>query len=103
MLDEEGEEVHPQAHTKEISQNWEAINAKLHYESEKQRVDDEDKQNRINIGEPLEEEQKQEHNNDTKDTKSFSEKRSSHYNEYFVLKAMRNAQKNDEDEEEEEL
>ena len=54
---------------------------------------------RANIGEPNIEE-----NHTVKDSSesNFAQKRASHYNEYYVLKAMRNVLKEEENEEEEE-
>jgi hypothetical protein len=62
-------------------------------------VDEEEKQKRINFGEPPHEDDDATHEN--KKGSSFAEKRASHYNEFFVLQAMRNAHK-DEDEDEDE-
>lgn len=93
LLDDDEQESHPSAKVEAIDQNWEALNAKLHYESEKQRFEEEERQKRINIGEYEEDPQGE------KKQKSFAAKRASHYNEFYVLKAMRNAQNDDDDDE----
>jgi hypothetical protein len=77
------------------------LSAKLNYESEKQRVDEEEKQKRINFGEPPQHEDNVTHEGNGKKESSFAEKRASHYNEFFVLQAMRNAKRDEEYEDDE--
>ena len=75
------------------------MSAKLHYESEKQRAEEEQQQKRINFGEPPQEDVDAAHEENKES--SFAEKRASHYNEFLVLQAMRNAHKDDEDDDDE--
>lgn len=95
----------------EVDANWEALNAQLTYESMKQKEEDKVKQHEISIGEYT-----SEHENDFEGAKkrcapsgglspedvkkkNFADKRAAHYNEFLVLKAMKQKQMEEEDEE----
>lgn len=120
LIDDNGDEKcdHPNHN---LSNNWEEINAKLHYEAEKQKLEELETLKRTNIGEPKIDENYKDNNNidnnnahndnhnegeeyERKETKqsNFAQKRASHYNEFYVLKSMRNARRDDEDEDDEE-
>ena len=76
----------------DVSHNWEALNAKLHYEASQQQ----EKADRAAIGESGNDEV----SNDHERFLSFEEHRAAHYNEFLVLKAMREKMDMDELEDE---
>mmetsp|Transcript_3862 Transcript_3862/g.6545 ORF Transcript_3862/g.6545 Transcript_3862/m.6545 type:complete len:164 (-) Transcript_3862:537-1028(-) len=104
---------HPHAKD-EVEGNWEALNAQLTYEAMKQKEQDQVKQHEVSIGEYTEDKQRDFEGakkrcapaeglspEETK-KKNFADKRAAHYNEFLVLKAMKQKQMEEEDDEEEE-
>lgn len=67
-----------------MSNNWEALNAKLHFEAQQQQMKDE----RADCGE-VNDPDEFGHKESSHSSVSFADHRAAHYNEFLVLKAMR--------------
>jgi hypothetical protein len=66
----------------DVSNNWEALHAKLHFEAQQQQIKDD----RADCGEG----DGDDSNDKTGESSmSFADHRAAHYNEFLVLKAMR--------------
>ena len=82
----------------DVSHNWEALNAKLNFESQQQKIEEDERLERSRIGEPHADDDVPGAGKKRPAKDSFAEKRAAHYNEYLVLKAMKNKPLEDDDE-----
>lgn len=94
--DATGRSVASTPHKEDISQNWEALNAKLTFEAQKQKEKDDIRDYETSIGEYT---GSGTEGDDEAKKQSFADKRAAHYNEYLVLKAMRQKMDDEDDDE----